>query len=410
MANIFDLCIVGSGVAGSFATTRIAEKHKDLKTLTIELGAKYGKRRQQSFGFLGLMPNSDGKLYVDDLDKVKELTDGRRIRNANTWVMDKLKEAAGNLKVTKDSTPSVAAQKRIKESGFELQTNDYIQWRPESVHTLSRNMAVEVENNPNITYSFENEVYKISKKRNQFHISTYDGEFIAKRVLLATGIAGWRWATKLYQELGLVVSDDYARIGVRLEISGNYLKDFNKSHCTLTKNEIKVGKFSWGGQVIPIDHTDSIDHTDLAVSGFRGNEDRWKSERVSMSLISNRHFPGQGTYECERLAKLAFLLYNDRVGKEKIRTIFNGTSQLSMLPEYDWLKESITELDKIIPNLKSKGSFHAPNIEPRSAKIIVNSNLETELEGLFVAGETTGTSGLLFSAISGTVAADSTCF
>ena len=62
-----------------------------------------------------------------------------------------------------------------------------------------------------------------------------------------------------------------------------------------------------------------------------------------------------------------------------------------------------------IPNLLTKGSFHVPNIIPNPSKININSNLETDIDGMFVAGESAGVQGILASATMGAICAEGVC-
>ena len=398
----YDIAIVGGGVAGCFAALRIAQKHPDCKSIVFEFGRPFGKRRRQLEGALGCFPAGDGKLYLRDFDRVLDIVDGRKVKPAQKWVTDTLGNA-GPMKLTKDAAPNAATQKRFKEANFEIQLNDYIQWKPESVHQLSRNIAEAIDQSGNISFSFDNEVHKIYKKKGVFHISTANGDFTAKQIILCVGRSGWRWATKLYKELGLAVNDDKARFGVRVEMSAQYLREFNKSHCTITKDNVEIGPLSWFGSVIP------EDHADLVVSSFRSNEERWRSDRVSFSLLETRHFKDAGCYQTDRLGKLAFLLFNDRVSRERVRLFTKHASQLSLLPEYSWLNTRFQELDGLIPNLISRGYFHVPNILPIASEIRLGSNLESEIDGFFVAGESAGIRGIVAAATMGTICADSAC-
>ncbi len=82
-------------------------------------------------------------------------------------------------------------------------------------------------------------------------------------------------------------------------------------------------------------------------------------------------------------------------------------SSLSLLPEYTWLGEALEDLDEIVPHLLSKGSFHVPNILPVAAQIRLGTNLESEVDGMFVAGESAGIKGIMAAAIMGTITAES---
>ena len=178
------------------------------------------------------------------------------------------------------------------------------------------------------------------------------------------------------------------------------MKEFNKSNCTLMKGtDIEIGPFSWFGTVIP------EDHLDIAISAFRSNENRWKTDKVSFSLIGNRPFPGTGFEQTDRIGKLTFVLSNDRIIKEKVSNIIAGKSKISIIPEYNWLKETLVELSTAIPELAVKAQYHVPTIMPMAPKINLGNNLESEIDGMFVAGESAGIHGILAAATTGILAA-----
>lgn len=400
----YDIGIIGAGVAGAFAALKIAEKHRNIKTIIFDIGRPPGKRRRQLEGFLGCFPSSDGKLYPGDLDRVLELVDGRRARHAYNWAFAHLEAAAtSTMKLVKDPLPLVSTQRKLRDGNFELVANNYYQWKPESIHQLSKNIADELESFSNLTFNFDNEVFRVAKKKDGFLVSTFNGDVTCKKIIVCVGRSGWRWVTNLYKQLGISTDDNYARYGVRVEISSQYMKDFNKSHCTITREGMEIGPLSWNGTIIP------EDHADLVISSFRSNEERWKSEKVSFSLTKSFYFENAGVHQADRLGKLAFLLFNDRVSKEKIRLLFKNDSQLNLLPEYAWLTTALEDLNNYIPNLLNRGYFHVPNIVPKPSQISINSNLESEVEGMFVAGESAGVSGILSAATMGAVCAEGAC-
>lgn len=399
--NKFEVGIIGAGVAGAFASLRLAQ-NQNTKTIIFDLGRPPGKRRRQLEGWLGCFPSGDGKIYQNDLKKVAELADGRKVRSADKFVLRTMEDVSP-MNLVHDTSPNSLLAKRIRNRGFDLLTNDYYQWKPENIHKLSRFVSDKLKNSKNITFSFDNEVYSVTKKKNLFHIVTENGEYICEKVIFCAGRSGWRWANKIYRELGLEVNDSKSTFGVRVEIASQYLREFNRSHCTLSRGDLTIGPLSWFGSVIP------EDHADLVISNFRSNENRWKSDKVSFSLLSSFNFESKGSYQTERLAKLAFLLFNDRVSKEKIKTIIKLKSQLSYLKEYSWLRDILIELNDIMPGLIDKGSYYAPNILPLPAKINLKSNLESDLDNFFVAGESAGVPGIMAAALMGVLAADGVC-
>lgn len=402
MTNTFDVGIIGAGVAGAFATYKMAKDHKNVKTILFDLGRPPMKRRRQLEGWLGCLPNSDGKLYLNDIQKVSELTGLRKAKSSYTYVKNTLSHI-DDFKIIKDKSPSTSMQKKIAAAGFELLTNDYIQIYPKDIHSLSKYMAETIEQSKNITFSFDNEVTTIFKRKGVFVVVTSDNEYRCKKLIIAVGRSGWRWAKLLYAGFGIIDSNDSAKFGIRVETNSSIMKDFNKSNCTLLKEGLEMGPLSWFGTVIP------EDHIDLAISAFRSNENRWKSDKVSFNLIGDRNFPGTGFEQTDRIGKLTFVLANDRIIRERISTILTGKSKISIIPEYSWLADAVQEISKVVPEISTKGYFHVPTIIPSAPKINIGSNLETEIEGMFVVGESAGVSGILSAATMGVIAADFVC-
>lgn len=401
--TIFDVGIIGAGVAGAFATLKIAKDYKDVKAIVFDLGRPPMKRRRQLEGWLGCLPNSDGKLYLSDTAKVANLTGLRKAKSAFTYLNNYLK-TVDDFKIHKDKSPQVSLEKKFKKLGYEICLNDCIQMYPKDIHLLSKTLVDSIEKNKNISFSFDNEITKIYKQKNHFVVISDTQEYKCKKIILAVGRSGWRWSKQIFNSLGLVENNDIARFGIRIEVNASVMKEFNKSNCTIKKgNEIELGPLSWYGTVIP------EDHVDLAISAFRSNENRWKSDKVSFSLIGNVPFENNGFEQTDRIGKLTFLLANDRIIREKVSYLLNNKSKISILSEYDWFKKYLLEIGTVVPEIISKGYFHVPTIVPMAPQINIGSNLETELDGMFVAGESAGVTGILSAASMGIICADSAC-
>jgi uncharacterized FAD-dependent dehydrogenase len=401
--NIYDIGIIGAGVAGAFATLKLSKEHKNVKTILFDLGRPPAKRRRQIEGWLGCLPNSDGKLYLNDMEKVSSLIGNRKSKAAYNW-FNKTISNVGDFKVVKDRSPNIALEKRFKKIGYDLTLNNFIQIYPKDIHLLSKYMAEVIERNKNITFNFDQEVKKITKQKGVFVIATEEQEYHCKKIIIAAGRSGWRWASDIFTSLGIVDNNDVARFGIRVEMNADQMKDFNKSNCSLIKSdEIELGPFSWFGTVIP------EDHLDVAISAFRSNEARWKSNKVSFNLIGNRPYPNKGFEQTDRIGKLTFVITNDRIIRERVSHILTGKSKISILPDYDWLKETITELAIALPEIATKAYYHAPTITPLAPKINIGSNLETEIDGMFIIGESAGIPGILSAGLMGAAVADTIC-
>lgn len=403
MSNTYDVIVIGLGVAGILCCLQLAEKHKGIKVLGIEAGRPPMKRRHQTSGWGGCLMNSDGKFFLSDLPKVAALTSSSKAKSAYKWVLDVLSNV-NDFEVTKDRAPIASLEKKFNKVGYDIALNNHIQAYPKDIHALSKHIAGTIEKNKNISFSFDNEVQSIFKQRGTFVVSAGGQEYKAKKIVIAVGRSGWRWARDLYASFGIINNNDIAQFGIRVEMNASLLKDFNKSNCTITKsNQLEIGPFSWFGTVIP------EDHADLAISAFRSNEARWKSDKVSFSVMGNRSFPGRGFEQTDRLGKLTFILANDRIIKERVSSILSRKSKISIIPEYDWLVDSIQELGTVIPEVMTRAYFHVPTIMPLVPKINVGKTLETDIDGMFVAGESAGVPGILAAGTMGQIVANSIC-
>lgn len=397
--NTFDVGVVGAGVAGAFACLKLAKDHKSLKVIAFDIGRPPAKRRRQTEGWLGCFPNSDGKLYSNDLDKVSTIVDNRKLKSAHQYFNSVLSNV-GKFKIIKDKPVSVSLDKKLKKLGYGIEYNDYIQTYPKDIHALSKYMASEIDTNKNIQFSFDNEIIQISKQKGMFVIESQLGEYRCKKIVIAVGRSGWRWAKNLYKNFGIIDNNDSSRFGIRVELNEQYMKDFNRSSCTISKGNIELGPLCWNGTVIP------EDHIDLAISSFRSNENRWKTDKVSFNLIGNINYPNQGCEQTDRLGQLTFVLTNERILKERVSTFLNKKSMISIMNEYSWLHDTVKDVSEFLPEILTKASFHVPTIIPMAPSINIGSNLETEVENMFVVGESAGIHGILSAACMGIIVAD----
>ncbi len=395
---MYDVIILGAGTAGTFALHKLLLSNKNLKIAVIESGRFYAKRRHQVFGALGCLPSGDGKLYLNNLDKVAEIAGHKATLTASKWALGQLSEIT-NMKLLKDKRPSITAEKRLNKLGIDIELNNHYQLYPKDIHSYSRSIMEELDKNE-VFCSFDNEVYKVFKHKTHFSIITAAGDLQGKKVLLSVGRGGWRWASELFAGFGIIEQNDIAKFGIRIEMPATYMKDFNQSHCTLTHGLFEAGPLSHKGTVIP------QDHIDFASTSFRSNETRWESDKVSFDLLKTNSYPDNGYQQTERLAKLSFILGNDRVMKEKLLTFMSKKSKLSVLPEFEPFLAELEQLNEAIPELINRASFYAPCISMLPPQIALKPNFMSAVKDLFVVGESAGIPGLLGAMTSGIIAAD----
>jgi hypothetical protein len=358
------------------------------------------RRRRQLEGYLGCFPTGDGKIYLEeDTDKVLEIADGRRVRAIKDWLDLQLSEV--NVpKNLKTKQPSPTLKKTISDNGFDLVVHNYDQWNPDQIHHLSKITSEKIESAGNVYLSFDTEVFDFLKSDKRFVVNTSQGDFNCKKLILGVGRSGWRWVNNVYKNLGLLQQDNIASYGVRVEMPSSALKEFHKSHCSLVKGDLDIGPLQWMGSVI------QEDHDDMTIAAFRSNEDRWKSDKVFFSVKKHIEVNTSPCAHVDRIAKLSHLLSGDRVGREKIKSFTHGIGDLAEMPEYAWVGAALKSLEPVFPNIINRGYFHVPDIDTNISKINIANNLETEVDGLFVAGECAGIKGIAAAGIMGAVAAE----
>lgn len=398
--NVFDIGIIGSGIAGTFAALKLTKKHQNKKIILFEIGRGPAKRRQQMNGYLGCFPNSDGKLYMNDINKVSEICGKTKTKKAYSWFNNYIKNIL-NTDIIKDCEPNKLTTKKIKNNNFKLSLNNYIQVIPKEIHLLSRKITSDLYSYKNMQFNFDDEVLQVRKEKKHFIITSQNGEYFCKKILIAVGRSGWRWVSELYTRFGIIENNDYVKFGARIEIPDTSMKEFNGSNCNLACENLEIGPLCWNGTVIP------EDHLDFAISAFRSNENRWHSDNVSFNLINNMYVKDNGWQQTDRLGQLSFILTNERVAKEKISTFISKKSKVSSIPEYDNIIDSINKISIIFPDILTKGYLHVPTINPLPPKVKLGNNLLTEVENMYCAGESSGIAGILSAILTGIIAADS---
>lgn len=400
MSHIFDIAILGSGPAGLSALNQLQTLAPQKSIVLFELGRPPGKRRRQIEGWMGAVPFGDGKIWKNDSQKVFQRILNKKALDLGEIIWSKIQEEF-KLKSGKENLPSNNLQNKIFELGFQIENNSYLQCKPDQFHFLSRLLTQQFENYDNLLSKYDTEVKSIQYINKLFQIKTENEEFAAQKLLIATGRSGWRWSSNLLQELNITNENKIAKLGVFLEFPASQLKEFNFTNCKLIKDNFEVGNFLWQGTIIP------EDHADLILSSFRSNEDRWKSEKVAFPISYSFSVEDHGIEETARIGQLALLLFNDRVSREKIKIFMKKKSQLNLLPEFSPLHQILLDLEKLISDFGSRGYLHAPYFQTHTPSFFLDQHCQSEIPGLYFAGESAGVSGILSAVLMGHLAGES---
>ena len=116
-------------------------------------------------GFLGLLPNSDGKLYINELNAIKKLCKNKPANTALQWFYSNTQKTL-NTNIIKDTIPYKSTVKKIINNKFTIEYQNYIQIIPKEIHSLSKVIADTLNSNTNITQNFDEEIEDIQYKNN----------------------------------------------------------------------------------------------------------------------------------------------------------------------------------------------------------------------------------------------------
>jgi uncharacterized FAD-dependent dehydrogenase len=407
--NCFDFAFIGAGIATVFALQRISEKVTNKKSVIIDVGRPPMKRKHQMTGWMGAVPSSDAKLYIQNKE-LENLIGNVSYEKHKDIIISYLKDKEAISDLFKSNLPKSFLDKISK---FELDVFDYYQMYPKNIHMLSKIMSSEVIDDKRFQFQFDEEVINIEKEKNCYKITTqpmmqskFDEikTYYAKSIVLASGRTSISWNNEVLSMFNKIEKSNIIQYGIKVEISDKIFGDLNKSIFTLSDKDLLFGKFIWNGTMIPEDRFDYV------LSSVRTNESRWESDKVHFDILRTVEHEN-ATKELERIANLSFIMANERVIKESLKSIIAGKSKLSILNEYgtkgkSWLVDAINKLESIFPGIISTGKFYYPTIVSSNTYKI---NLDSKLclgDDIYVIGEATGIPGILQAAIMGNYFAD----
>ncbi|HQG65463.1 MAG: FAD-dependent monooxygenase [Smithella sp.] len=263
--------------------------------------------------------------------------------------------------------------------------------------------------------------------------------YTAKIVLTAPGRSGAYWFRDLATKLNIRHNFGPIDVGIRVELNRKFYDDVTNIvydpkfiFCT-TRHKDKVRTFCTnpGGRVRPEDYYDFKLVNGDALSGR-------KTANTNFALINTVALtaPFSDTTEFgQMIARQFFLLGGGkpivqrvgdfREGRRSSHSTFNSRSRhfevckatyhatpgdITLgLPAriIDNLWESLKKIDKIVPGILHPSTLlYAPEIKFFDTHFITDNNLETNVKGIFVAGDGAGKSrGIVGAGISGIIAA-----
>lgn len=248
---MYDIIFVGAGPASISALLRLIELKYKGKILVLEKGKRVEKRTSKDIleGFAGAGCFSDCKLSSDPYST------GGKIPNINeedyhkfeNWIVEKynnfLKLALYDKDIEWDKTCDYNTNKCT------------LNWdKHKCLHVgtdRAKNMFIQIEkfieNQPNITIKFENEIEDVEFTNNRYIVKSNTDWYPTEHLVLATGQKGLI-TPKIIKKFNLPSTPNVFQLGIRVEdimnpqyvdiVKANY--DFKFSKCYTYDNNVKI--------------------------------------------------------------------------------------------------------------------------------------------------------------------------
>lgn len=434
MLSVYDVILVGAGAAGIFAAYELVKDGKELDVLMLEKGYALDKRscpktrnpdlpcRCKSCsimeGFYGAGGFSDGKYNITNSfggDLFRYV--GEKEAIDLMWYVDEINLSLGGEEARLYETGTSNLKSEALKHDLHLLDAKVRHLGTDRNLVIAGNMYDFIKDKMDIR--FESEVYTVNKIDDHFLVTTKEGTFKSKKVVLATGRTGSNWINKICQQFGIKTENNRVDIGVRVELPALVFKDITDQvyeskivYRTDRYNDL-VRTFCMNpyGEVVTENYGDIV-----TVNGHSYSDPSKHTKNTNFALLVTNKFtePFKNSNEYgEHIARLSNMLgggvimqrFGDlvkgrRSSERRMEKCFTKPTMKAtpgdlslVLPkrQLDDIVEMIYALDKIAPGTANEDTLlYGVEVKFYNSKVEVNNDLETIIDGLYILGDCSG--------------------
>ncbi len=442
MSKKYDVIIVGAGPSGIFCAYELIEKKPDMKILMIEKGRSIEQRKCPkrdtkvcvgckpcaiTTGFAGAGAFSDGKLSLSPdvggnlpdilgYDKAIELireSDNIYLKfGADTKVygLDKAAE------IREIRRKAINANLKLVECPIRhLGTEEGYKIYAKLQHHLEE-CGVELK--------FNTMVHQILIENGQAKgvVAGKEETFLADEIVVAVGREGADWFSHLCGEAGVETQVGTVDVGVRVEVRDEVMQFLNENlyeakliyHTPTFDDKVRTFCTNPSGEVA----TEYYENGLAVVNGHAYKSKDYKTNNTNFAILVSKNFtkPFKTPIEYgKQIAQLSNMLCGGRIlvqtfgdFKRGRRTTEERLCRNNLIPTLKDavpgdlslvfphrimvdIEEMILALDKVTPGLASDETLlYGVEVKFYSNKVVVNTDFETSIRGLFAIGDGAG--------------------
>lgn len=433
MSPEYDVIMVGAGPAGMFSCLELIKKNPQLRIALVDMGARIENRPETEVmsGFGGAGTYSDGKLHFTP--KLSHERTFHLIKpNDYQDILNEIDETFMYFGVTAEEFPK--NKEEVAQLIEEAQRQDIELIVRRTKHVGTDNLKIVMKKfqdhleTHGVSLLERTEVTDFIVEDNHIKgVVTNKGNLYALKILAAPGRVKARWFQDICTKYNIDFMYDMVEVGVRVEFPEGVMKRYAE---TLYEVVLKVRTTTFDDIVrtfcsCPHGYVAREDYQGyVCVNGYSNSDHSSKNSNFALVCEVNLTEPVENSIAyAQSIAELASTIGGQKPVLQRLADLRKGRrstwrkiekslvtpsltdvtpGDISMALPYRIVTnilESLERLDTVMPGINSGSTLlYAPEVKFRSSKVKTTPNMETNLKGLFVAGDASGMAGSITGA------------